>query len=479
LNEIPCPPRATEPVNAHAMKTNPILLLFASLACFAGISAGAPTPNILLIFVDNLGYGDLGCYGNAAVKTPNIDRLAKDGVRCTDFYIGSPSCAPSRGAILSGRHPERTGFNYQALRYAHLPGKAAEGDGLPREEKVIPHYLKPLGYATAAFGKWNIGFMPGSRPTERGFDEFLGNEGGNMGYYSHLYHGKNDMRRGTEPVDLRGQYTTDLFADHAVDFIKRHREQPWFVYLPFNAVHSVSAGNVEPGEKIEYQVPAKYLALYGCKPDEPDPILRFRAVLTALDDAIGRVLATIDDLALRERTLVLCISDNGAFPVKAGEVQPQSNAPLRGYSGATYEGGLRVPAMMRWPGKIPPGTVCREMLSTLDVLPLIVGAAGGTLPNDRVLDGRDPLPVLAGNAPSPHRSLHWVWNVGRKEQWRALREGPMKLVRPSDKSAWELYDLSVDIGETKDLAAEHPELVRELAGKSDAWHRGVKAERKP
>ena len=444
-----------------------------ALADAAELRAATAAPNVLLIFIDNVGYGDLGCYGNAAVKTPHLDRLAADGVRCTDFYVGSPSCAPSRGAILSGCHPVRTGFNYQALRYEHVEGTGDRGEGLPREERIIPQFLKPLGYATAAFGKWNVGFAPGSRPTERGFDEFLGHEGGNIHYYKHLYRGKNDMRRGTKAVDLRGQYSTDLFADRAVDFIKRQRDRAWFVYLPFNAVHAITPGNVEPGEKIEYQVPAKYLALYGCAPDEPDQKLRFRAVLTALDDAIGRVLSTIDDLGLRERTLVLCISDNGAFLVKGGGLETQTNAPLRDGGNTTYEGGIRVPALVRWPGRIAPGMVCREMLSTLDVLPLIVGAAGGTLPHDRVFDGRDPLAALAGKARSPHTALQWVWDVSPKQQWRALREGDFKIVRSSDTRAWELYDLSKDIGETKDLAAARPELVRQFAGKFETWHAAV------
>ncbi len=448
------------------------------LGCLPGtpvVRASVPPPNILLLFADNLGYGDLPSYGHPGNRTPHLDRLAADGVRCTDFYVASPSCAPSRGALLTGRHPERTGFNYQALQYARLPARPG-GEGLPAAEKIIPALLKPLGYATAAFGKWNAGFKPGSRPTERGFDEFLGVEGGNSGYYNHLYHGQNDLRRGTEPVDLRGRYSTDLFADAAIDFIRRHRDQPWFVYLPFNAVHAPTQANVEPGGKPEWQAPDKYFALHGLRVDEPDPKKRFRAVLSALDDAIGRVLATLDDLRQRERTLVLFISDNGAFPnqlagVGSGE---QSNAPFRGGAGSTYEGGIRVPAIFRWPGRITPGTTCREILSTLDVLPLVGAAAGAALPPGHRVDGRDPLPALTGTAPSPHAALHWVWKTGRFE-WHAMREGTFKLIRSSAQAPWELYDLAGDPGEARDLAGAQPERVTALAGRFARWHAEVRA----
>jgi arylsulfatase A-like enzyme len=425
-------------------------------------------PNFVLLFIDNLGYGDLGCYGNAAVKTPHIDRLAGEGVRCTDFYIGSPSCSPSRGAILTGRHPVRNGLNYQLSAQQN-----ASGEGLPRTEKIIPQYLAPLGYTCGAFGKWNIGFAEGSRPTDRGFHEFLGHMSGNIHYFKHLYHGANDLRHGTEPLDRRGQHSTDLFADAAIDFMRKHQSQPFFVYLPFNAVHFVGANNVEAGEKIEWQVPQKFLARFGASADEPDQKIRFRAVLAALDNAVGRVLASIDSLGLRERTVVLLISDNGAFMLPGRGLEVQSNAPVRAGGVTTYEGGIRVPAMVRWPGRIKPGTVCREMLSSLDVLPLLVAAAAGELPAEGVLDGRDPAKTLAGEAPSPHDALYWSWKQG-KEQWSALRRGPHKLVRSADDRPWELYNLAADLSEKNDLAASRPQLVQELGKQFAEWQQAAK-----
>lgn len=445
------------------------LAVFLVLAC-GGCSTvrAADLPNVLLLWVDNVGYGDLGCYGNSLNKTPQIDRLAAAGVRCTDFYIGSPSCSPSRGALLTGRHPERNGLNYQLST-----GEGNGKQGLPASERLIPQYLAPLGYACGAFGKWNIGFRPGIRPTERGFAEFLGHMSGNIHYFKYLYHGEYDLRLGTEPIDRRGTYSTDLFADAASDFIRRQSDRPWFVYLPFNAAHYVYPQNVEPGEKVEWQVPAKYLALYDAAADEPDQQIRYRAVLAALDDAIGRVLKTVDDAGLRERTIVWCISDNGAFMFPNRGLEVQSNRPLRDGGVTTYEGGVRVPAMVRWPEKLPAGTVCREMLSSLDVLPMILAAAGAAWPADRVLDGRDPTPTLVGEKPSPHEALHWVWDQGRREQWRGMRAGNHKLVRRADTEPWQLYDLSRDLGESDDLASRQPELVQSLTARFAAWERSI------
>jgi len=426
------------------------------------VAASVPQrPNVLLILVDNVGYGDLGCYGNAQVKTPNIDRLAAEGVRCTEFYIGSPSCSPSRGALLSGRHPERNGLNWQ------LKPEESFGVGLPKSEKIIPQYLKPLGYATAAFGKWNIGFGEGVRPTERGFDEFFGHASGNINYFTHRYEGWNDLRRGTEEVQVEG-YSTDLFAAAAADFIQRHARRSWFVYLPFNAPHFPMAHQFAPGEKIEWQVPAEYLAQYGAPPDEANQQLRFFAVMTALDAAIGRVLSTIDQLGLRGETLVILLSDNGAFMLPGRGKEVQSNRPLREGGVTTYEGGLRVPAIVRWPGRIGPGTVCREPLWSMDLLPLIVKAAGGQLPADRVLDGLDPTATLSRGAPSPHPWMFWVW-----QKWKAVRSGQYKLVCPP-AGKWELYDLSTDVGETTDLAAQMPDLAASLAAEFDKWRAEVK-----
>lgn len=439
------------------------LTLLTPLADGTEPDARSPKPNVVLILIDNVGYGDLGCYGNTEVKTPHIDRLASQSVRCTSFYIGSPSCMPSRGALLTGRHPLRNGLNQQLWR-----NPSEEQIGLPHREKLLPQYLKEQGYVTACFGKWNIGFAPRSRPTERGFDEFFGHASGNMHYYRHVYDGRNDLYRGTQSVKVEG-YATDLFADAACDFIRRQADRPFLVYVPFNAAHFPNPRNHEPNEPVIWQAPAEYFEMYGWPAAEPDERKRYRAVLTALDDGIGRILKQLDEQQLSDRTLVILLSDNGAFMLPRRGLEVASNKPLRDGGVTLWEGGIRVPCLIRWPGRLPAGTVCDEPLVAMDVLPLILRAAGSPLPTDRTLDGRDPLESLAGRAPSPHQKLGFRW-----EKMSALRAGRYKLVRTTDESAWQLYDLAEDLAEQHDLADAQPEVVRQLAEEFARWDRDVR-----
>ena len=440
-----------------------IAIIFISLG-FVAATHAAP-PNILLMYIDNLGYGDLGCYGNIGIKTPRIDRLAGEGVRCTDFYVVAPTCTVSRGALLTGRHPLRNGLVHQLRTTENW-----NGIGLPHRERILPQYLKEAGYATACFGKWNIGFAPGSRPTERGFDEYLGCRSGNINYFTHTYHGDYDIFKGIERHKIEG-YSTDIFADATCDFIRRQAgaKKPFFVYLPFNAPHYVSSINMKEGEKPGWQVPGKYLERYGWAADDPDEKHRYFAVLTALDDAIGRVLDTLDEKGLREQTLVMFISDMGAILRPRHGFGAASNAPFRGDAPSMYEGGIRVPAMFRWPGKIKPGTECGEVLSHLDVLPFCLGAASLSKPQDRILDGHDPLPVLTGDAKSPYPCL--VAHLGGAA---ALREGRWKIVRPATDAPWELYDLAANPIESADLARRKPDDLTRLTALYTAWETDVK-----
>ena len=442
-----------------------LLSLFAGLAvvCFA---SAAPTtkPNIVLMYADNLGYGDLGCYGNREVKTPRIDRLAKEGMRCTSFYVVSSTCTVSRGAILTGRYPQRNGLLHQLVTTENW-----NGVGLPHRERIIPQYMKDAGYVTACFGKWNIGFAPGSRPTERGFDEFLGCRSGNIHYFKHTYHAEYDIFKGTDRHRVEG-YSTDIFADAACDFIRRQAGRPFFVYLPFNAPHTVSTVNTAgTDEKPQWHVPGKYLERYGWPADDPAEKHRFLAVITAMDDAVGRVLDTLDATGQRENTLVMFISDMGAV-YRDGHINGGgSNAPFRAGAPTLYEGGTRVPAMFRWPGKIPPGTETAEVLSHLDILPLCLNAGGGKPYKDRILDGRDPLPVLAGKAKSPHEEL--VFFVRRAG---ALWNRGLKIVRETPTEPWELYDLHADPTESKNLAVQRPKDVARLNARYEAWLQELK-----
>ena len=420
-------------------------------------------PNIVLMYVDNVGFGDLGCYGNIGVKTPRIDELARQGVLCRDFYVASSTCTVSRGTLLTGRHALRNGLP------AQLGSKENwHGVGLPHRERIIPQYLQAAGYHTACFGKWNIGFAAGSRPTERGFEEFFGCRSGNINYFTHTYHGQYDMFLGTEPHRVEG-YSTDLFADATCDYIRRQapRDKPFFAYVPFNAPHYVSAINMAAGETPEWQVPGEYLERYGWPAAETNEKRRYFAVLTALDDGIGRILDTLDEQGIRDNTLVMLISDMGAILRPTHGYDAASNFPFRDGAPSMYEGSIRVPALFRWPGVLPDNQVNTSVLSNLDVLPLCLRAAQLEPPADRVLDGRDPLPALCGAA-SPHPYI-----VSYLRGAAALRAGRWKIVRPATTAAWELYDLQVNPIESQDLASSRPEQLQSLVAMYDQWEQQV------
>ncbi|MEZ5401389.1 MAG: sulfatase-like hydrolase/transferase [Bryobacteraceae bacterium] len=414
--------------------------------------------NLLVITADNLGYGDLGCYGNTEIKTPHFDAFARQGVRFTNFYTSSPTCTASRAGLLTGRHPVRFGLNYQLSAEENK-----RGTGLPHTEKTLPQYVKPNGYATGAFGKWNLGWAPGSRPTERGFDEFLGHRSGNIDYYTHIYNGDLDLYRGVEPARVEG-YSVDLFADAAIDFTGRHRARPWLCYLPFNSPHFPNPKNRQTGETNQWQAPDSFFAEYGYSPSEPDERKRYRVVVTALDAAFGRVMAHLDRTGLAARTLVFFYSDNGAFMLPGRGLEVQTNRPLRSGGVTCWEGGIRVAGMARWPGRIPEDRDCDALLSAHDVVPLAARLAGANLDPARVYDGIDPLPALTGRDHTRSRRLFFEW---QKQQ--AVRGGRWKLIRESPQAPWQLYDLAKDIAELNNVAPGHPSTVTELAAAFARW----------
>ncbi|QDV52013.1 sulfatase-like hydrolase/transferase [Gimesia fumaroli] len=440
-----------------------IVTYFFSLFSLSPISAKEKQtrqrPNILLITADNLGYGDLGCYGNPVMKTPQLDTLAKQGVKLTDFYTASPTCTVSRATLMTGRYPQRIGLNHQ------LSADENYADGLRQSELLIPAYLKAQGYRTACFGKWNIGFSPGSRPTERGFDEFFGFAAGNIDYYHHYYAGRHDLWRGLKEVFVEG-YSTDLFADEACKFIAANRQQPFFIYLPFNAPHFPSKRNKQPGQGNEWQAPDSAFAAYDYSPQTKKPQERYRAVVTALDTAIGRVLKQLDQSGLSENTIVIWYSDNGAFMLKDRGLEVASNKPLRDGGVTLWEGGIRVPAIVRYPGHIKPGTVNDAPLISLDILPTLVSLTGGTLPTDRKLDGQNMLPVLESPETATPRTFFFQYR-----NYSAVRRGKWKLLRTKPKQPFLLFDLEQDLGETNDVAANHPQIVKELTCAYQEWER--------
>ncbi len=443
------------------MKTVLVFLTF--LAC--GFARGAdPSPNIVLMYVDNLGYGDLGCYGHPEVKTPRIDQLAAEGVRCTDFYVVTATCTVSRGALLTGRHPLRNGLVRQLATVENW-----DGIGLPHREKIMPQYLQEAGYSTACFGKWNIGFAPGSRPTERGFDEFLGCRSGNIHYYEHTYHGDYDMFKGTERHHVEG-YSGDIFADATCDYIQRQSKagKPFFAYVPFNAPHYVSSINMKAGEKPEWQAPPEAFARYGWTADDPVEQHRYLAVITALDDEVGRILDAIDASGQRDNTIVMFISDMGPILRPTHGLGVASAGIYRAGAPDLYEGGIRVPAIFRWPAKFKAASTCPVMLSHLDLLPWMLDVAGLPQPPDRVLDGRNCQQALTGEAPSPHKRL--FFHLGSTS---AMREGNMKIIRTKPTNPWQLYDLAADPGEKTDLAEAREADVKRLDATFQQWQNDV------
>ncbi len=431
-------------------------------------------PNILLITCDNLGYGDLPCYNsNSNIKAPHLDDLAAQGARLTGFYTASPTCTVSRACLLTGRIPQRHGLDYQ------LPGvKGNYGIGLNHREELLPQFLNqaPTPYATGCFGKWNIGFAPGSRPTERGFDEFIGHASGNIDYFHHNYRERHDLYTGIEELHRKGEYSSDIFADAAIDFIRRQNVagRAWFCYVPFNAPHFPTAGNKRKGQPNIWQAPDDAFRAIGLSPDESDPRLRYEAVVFALDRAIGRILKTLDQTGATENTFVFFMSDNGAFRLNRQGLDVGINEPLRSGGVTCWEGGLRVAAIARWPGHIQAGSVIAEPFWSPDILVACATLSGFDVPTDVALDGRDPLPLLTADARSPHESFYFEYR-----QHAALRKGDWKIVREHPDQAWQLFDISDDELESHNLAATHPDKVEELESTRREWIASFDVQRIP
>ncbi len=431
---------------------------------FAG-ETESQRPNILLMTVDNLGYGDLQIYNpKSKIVTPNLAKLASRGVRLTQFYTASPTCTVSRACLLTGRIAQRHGLINQ------LPGLEGNyGVGLNHSEVLMPEILKSAGYRTGCFGKWNIGFAKGSRPTERGFDEFLGNASGNIDYYRHVYNGKHDVYRGTagKPTTehhAAGTYSSDLFANAAIDFITRNQnKQPWFCYLPFNAPHSPNPKNKPPGQINQWQAPAAAFARYGMSETETDPKLRYMATVTALDDAIGRVLDCLDEENATDNTFIFCFSDNGAFRRNREGIDMGSNEPLRDGGVTCWEGGLRVAALASFPGVIPAGSVVDQPLWSPDLMATYAKLTDAELPRTK-LDGKDALPVLTGKTASQHHSFYFQF---RKHA--ALRLGDWKIVRTRPDESWQLFDLKKDPSESENQSIAKPEKLAELVHEWQNW----------
>jgi len=427
--------------------------LWASLLCLLGSLAGAASkPNVVFIFIDDMGYGDIGPFGNKVNKTPHLDRMADEGLKLTQFYVSNTACTPSRSALLTGTYAHRIGMDGSVV----FP---AEQRGLHPDEVTIAELLKGQGYVTGCFGKWHLGDQPKFMPLAQGFDEYYG-----IPYSNDMWPGNTRGHRHTKkpytPLPIVRQnkavaYVSDgtdqsllceAITDEAVKFIQKHKDEPFFCYLPHAYVHNPRHARPHILKRAEGNV--------------------HRANVEEVDDSVGRILNTLRKLGIAKNTLVIFTSDNGG----SGGM---SMGPLRGGKGGPkYEGHMREPTLTWWPGTIPAGKVSHEIAATIDVLPSLAKLTGAEVPNDRTIDGKNALEVLLGKpgAESPHDILYYEID--------GIRRGKWKLVGGKRKKP-ELYDLDQDVGEKNNLAAKHPKIAKELKALLAAHADNVASDTRP
>ena len=454
------------------------LLLCATFgAILCDVSFAAP-PNIVLIVSDDQGYNDLGLL-NDEVISPNLDRICREGVRLTNYYVAWPACTPSRGAFLTGRYPQRNGI-YDMIRneapdYGHkyTPHEYAVTweriGGMDLREVLFPQILQQAGYRCAIFGKWDLGMSRRFLPQQRGFDEFYGLVNTGIDYFTHERYGVPSMYSGNEPTQAdQGTYCTYLFQREAERFLKEHHDRPFFLYLPFNAPHGAS--NLDPKIRSAAQAPEKYKKLFPHLKDELRETIRYgKPALTAsrskrrleylgavacMDDAIGTVLNLLDQYQIAENTIVVFFSDNGG----SGGAD---NSPLRGHKSQMFEGGIRVCAAVRAPG-LPAGKVCNEFLTSLELFPTLVRLAGAESSPEIILDGFDMWPILKGDEPSPRRKMFW-----KRREKEAARFGQWKWIHNAEGEY--LFDLDSDVAEQHNLVDTLPARAAEMRARFALW----------
>jgi arylsulfatase A-like enzyme len=434
----------------ESVKHRGVISTLSMIVLFVSVSHGvcrAERPNILLILVDDLGYGDLSCYAAEDLQTAHLDRLISGGMRFDEFYANCPVCSPTRAALLTGRYPDMVGVpgvirTHPENNWGHLTAEAV----------LLPTLLREAGYHTAIVGKWHLGLTAPNRPTDRGFDYFHGFLGDMMDdYIDHRRHGINYMRLNTREIDPEG-HATDLFTQWACDYLRERAEQaaPFFLYLAYNAPHTP----IQPPEDWLAKVRQREL-------DITDERARLVAFIEHLDAGIGQVLACLDENGLAEDTLVVFTSDNGGL-LSVGA----NNGPLRDGKGSMYEGGIKVCAGVRWPGKVAAGSRSNLRALSMDLFPTLCEAAKIAVPHG--IDGRSVLPTLLGQQQPPLRE-YWFWrrreggNHYAGKTIEAVRKGDWKLLQNSPFAPLELYDLGRDPQEQHDLASEHPEVLNDLA----------------
>jgi arylsulfatase A-like enzyme len=437
-----------------------------ALGALAAPAAPTARPNVIVILFDDLGVQDLGYLGASDLKTPHIDRLAAGGTVMRNWYSNAPVCAPARSALMTGRVPLRNGV-------------AQNGRPLRPTEKTIATLLKGAGYDTGLCGKWHLGSTPETVPNAHGFNSFYGFLEGCVDFYSHrFYWGEprrpnfHDLWRNREEIFEDGQYLTERIGQEAVSFITRPRRDPFFLYTAFNAVH------------YPMHAPARYVERFA----KLDPERRmYAAMLAAADDAIGTMVQALERIGQRDRTLIFLLGDNGATTEKRAGLNQQiatagHNRPFRGFKFSTFDGGIHVPALVNWPGRIPAGARLEQLAMTTDILPTACQAAGVSPPADRTMDGRNLWPVLTAGAASPHEQLAWTEGPQmaiRRGEWKLVVNGITHDGTPEGSKPLEgedavfLSNLREDPGESRNRRRQHPEIVDDLQTRLSRWRQEV------
>ena len=436
------------------------ITLFLLILCALSLTAAARKPNVIIIYTDDQGSVDLNCYGSKDLVTPHMDGLAKRGVRFTQFYASAPVCSPSRAGLLTGRYPVRAGMPGNA---GSTKGKA----GLAASEITIAETMKAGGYKTAHIGKWHLGYTPETMPNSQGFDYSFGHMGGCIDNYSHFFYwqgpNRHDLWRNGEEIFEDGKFFPELMAAEAEGFIQQNKDKPFFMYFALNTPH------------YPYQGYAKWLKHYK---DLPYPRNLYAAFLSTQDEAIGQLIGTVDRLGLRKNTIIIFQSDHGHSHEERAHFGGGSSGPYRGAKFSMFEGGLRVPAIISWPGSLPEGAVRDQVAHGCDWLPTIAELTGSKL-LQKDIDGKSIVGVIKNDkAKTPHDVLHWQTGRGRQPRW-AVRQGDWKLIgNPQDtsnkapltaKDKLFLVNLKESVSEMKNLAANHPDITQRLKKLHDDW----------
>lgn len=411
--------------------------------------ANTHKPNIIVILADDLGYGDLGCYGNTEIVTPAIDSLAQNGLRFTDFHSSGPVCSPTRAGLLTGRYQQR----------CRVPGVVTvakhQDRGLPLNEVTFAECLKEVGYATGIFGKWHLGYKKKLNPIQQGFDSFRGYVSGNVDYISHIDQGGNADWWNNDVLTPEEGYSTHLITKHSVQFIEDNHDKPFCLYVAHESPHYPYQA---PEDKADRTVGEKF-NLRGSREDKKNA---YKTMIEVMDKGIGEILAALKTHQLEHDTFIFFFSDNGASQVG-------SNGNLRGWKGSLWEGGHRVPAIAYWPGRISPGIVNDTTIS-LDLFPTVLSLGGAKPPKDRPIDGIDLSTLLLNKKLIQNRQLYWSYG-----NQRAIRDGDWKLILTSqkDQQRIELFNLKTDQSEAVNLASQKPNLVKSLSNDLIAWEKEV------